>query len=220
MCTPHGPVKPKRRLLVRIMRGMVRLLGPGAIVLATGLPVAAQSVPRIEVSGGYQFLNVSIEGESESFGTGWYADIAGNLNRMFGIVFEVGGNYRSETVTETFGGVRATATADLSIHEFMGGIRFNARPNPTVVPYAQLLAGGTSLSAKVSASGSVGGFPISFSEEDSQTNFGLQAGGGVNFMFTERVGVRVGVDYLRIFEEDSGANVFRFAAGVVVPFGG
>ena len=27
--------------------------------------------------------------------TGWYIDLAGNLNRHFGVVFEAGGNYKS-----------------------------------------------------------------------------------------------------------------------------
>jgi len=29
------------------------------------------------------------------------------------------------------------------------------------------------------------------------------------------VGLRVGADYLRIFEEDAGANLFRFTVGIV-----
>ena len=58
----------------------------------------------------------------------------------------------------------------------------------------------------------------SFSEEFSGTNFALQVGGGVNLLVTYKVGVRVGMDYLRIFEEGGGGNVFRFGAGIVVPF--
>ena len=198
---------------------LARLLSGGAIVLVLALPAAAQNVPRAEVSGGYQFLNVSSEGESEAFGKGWYADIAGNLNRYLGIVFEVGGNYKSITRTETFDGATATAAADFHAHEFMGGARFSARPNPTIVPYAEFLAGGVSASVKVSGTASFEGRVASFSDEDSATDFALQMGGGVNFPFNDRVGVHVAVDYLRIFAEDSGANVFRFAAGILLPFG-
>ena len=200
---------------------VARVLGFGVIALGASLPAAAQTVPKVEMSGGYQFLNLSIEGENEALGKGWYVDIAGNVTRSVGVVFEVGGNYKSLTSTESFQGATGTATADLRLHEFMGGVRFNARQNPTIVPFGQVLVGGVRLSAEVSATGSVGGIPIvSFSEEDSQTNLAVQAGGGVNVLLADQVGIRVGLDYLRVFEEDSGANVFRFAAGIVLLVGG
>jgi hypothetical protein len=58
--------------------------------------------------------------------------------------------------------------------------------------------------------------PISFNEEDSGTDFGLEAGGGVNFALSDALGLRVGADYLRVFADDDGANAFRFAIGVVI----
>ena len=50
--------------------------------MAVAVPATAQDVPRVELSGGYQFLNFSVEGESESMPLGWYFDVAGNLNPM------------------------------------------------------------------------------------------------------------------------------------------
>jgi hypothetical protein len=51
------------------------------------------------------------------------------------------------------------------------------------------------------------------------SDVGLQFGGGVNLRFAARIGVRVGVDSLRVFsDEDSGA-AFRVTAGIVLPFG-
>jgi opacity protein-like surface antigen len=169
------------------------------------------------VSGGYQFLNLSVEGESESMGKGWYFDVAGNVSPMLGIVFQVGGNYKNFEESFTIGGVTATTTADLKIHEFLGGLRLNARNDSAIVPFAQVLVGGINGSAEVSVSSTVPGIPpIDFTEEDSGTDFGLEIGGGVNFGLTEAVGLRVGADYLRVFEEDSGANMFRFAIGIVI----
>src|SRR6185436_19531049 len=101
-----------------------RVLLVTAAALSAALPAVAQT-PRIEVSGGYQFLNVSADLESidtgdvpvrnvdQSLPTGWYVDLAGNLNRHFGVVFEAGGNYKSISESATFAGVAASATADL-----------------------------------------------------------------------------------------------------------
>jgi opacity protein-like surface antigen len=66
----------------------------------------------------------------------------------------------------------------------------------------------------VTTTSTIPGIP-SFSQEDSATNFALEAGGGVNFGLTERTGIRFGVDYLRAFADDNDVNAFRFHAGVV-----
>ncbi len=196
--------------------------------LGVALPVAAQT-PRIEVSGGYQFLNVSADLESidtgdlpvrdvdQSLPTGWYIDLAGNLNRHFGVVFEAGGNYKSITESAAFGGIAASASVDLRVHEFMGGVRYSSRANPTVVPFGQFLVGAINGSAKVTASGSVVGSPgFSFSGEASGTDLALQFGGGMQLRLTDKFGVRVGADYLHILADEGGVNAFRFAAGVVL----
>jgi opacity protein-like surface antigen len=196
--------------------------------LGVALPVAAQT-PKIEVSGGYQFLNVSADLESidtgnlpvrdvdQSLPTGWYIDLAGNLNRHFGVVFEAGGNYKSISESATFGGIAASASVDLKVHEFMGGVRYSSRANPTVVPFGQFLIGAINGSAKVTASGSVTGSPgFSFSGEASGTDIALQAGGGMQLRLTDKFGIRVGADYLHILADEGGVNAFRFAAGVVL----
>jgi hypothetical protein len=137
--------------------------------LSVALPVTAQT-PKIEVSGGYQFLNVSADLESidtgdvpvrdvdQSLPTGWYIDLAGNLNRHFGVVFQAGGNYKSITESAAFGGIAASASVDLRVHEFLGGVRYNSRANPTVIPFGQFLVGAVNGSVKVTASGSVRDF--------------------------------------------------------------
>jgi hypothetical protein len=207
---------------------LIRSLLLTAAVMAVALPVAAQT-PRVEVSGGYQFLNVSADLESidagdlpdrdvdQSFPTGWYIDLAGNLTRHWGIVFEAGGNYKSISESVAFGGIAAGASVDLRVHEFMGGVRYSSRANPTVVPFGQFLAGAINGSAKVTASGSLVGTPgFSFSGEASGTDLALQAGGGMQLRLTDTFGVRVGADYLHILADEGGVNAFRFAAGVVL----
>ena len=192
-----------------------RVLGLCLAVLAVSVPVAAQTTPRTEISGGYQFVTFSVDEESESLPKGWYFDVAGNVSPMFGIVFQVGGNYKTFEESVTLGGGTFTATADLKVHEFLGGVRLSARDNPRLVPYGQLLVGGINGSVELTTTSTIPGVPA-FSEEDSSTNFALVLGGGVNFGVAESVAIRFGVNYLRIFEEDAGSNVFGFHVGVVV----
>jgi len=198
------------RLLLRIL-----VLCLAAVGIA--VPASAQSAPKVELSGGYQFLTFSVEGESESMPAGWYFDVAGNLTPMLGIVFQIGGNYKTFEESFTVGGITATATADFKVHEFLGGVRLNLRrPNSPIVPFGQVLVGAINGSVEVTASTTIPGMaPITFNEEDSGTNFGLEAGGGVNFSLTDAFGLRVGADYLRAFEDEAGANLFRFHVGVV-----
>jgi len=186
--------------------------------LSVALPAAAQDTPKADVSAGYQVIGLTGDID-ETLVKGWYVDIAGNVTSLLGIVFELGGDYKSIDESFTTGGVTATATADLSVHQFMGGVRFNLRPNPTVTPYGQFLVGAVRGAADVSTS-VTGNGEVLFSGSDalSSTNFGLQTGGGIDLRITNRIGIRAGADYLRIFEEDAGANAFRFAVGVVFPF--
>jgi opacity protein-like surface antigen len=83
------------------------------------------------------------------------------------------------------------------------------------VPYGQFLVGVINGSVELATSSTIPGLP-SISEEDSTTNFALEVGGGVNFGVAENVGIRFGVDYLRVFAEDAGSNVFRFHTGIVI----
>jgi len=188
-----------------------------AVLGVAAVPASAQTVPKVELSGGYQFLNVAIEGENESMPAGLYVDVAGNLTPMLGVVFQVGGNYKTLDESLALQFITARATADVRVHEFLGGVRLNLRSTPAVVPFAQVLAGAINGSADVSASATVPGMaPIAFDDEISGTNFGLGAGGGVNFGLAHAVGLRIGADYLHAFDDDGGANAFRFQVGVVI----
>ena len=184
-----------------------------ALIVVLGLYVASASAQEapVELSGGYQLISLEPGHDTQTLRIGWYVDVAGNLNRVFGIVGQVGGNYRS---TDVLGNdVRFT------VHEFMGGIRASSRANSRLVPFAQALAG------PVRASLSFQGQAVSV------TKFALQFGGGVNWRPTQRIGIRIGADYLRIFNDqegrdigdlsggDTGNHALRFVAGVVVPLG-
>jgi hypothetical protein len=201
------------------MRQRVRAfaaLGAVALTLGTTAPAAAQGFPRTEVSAGYQLLEFSAADETLS--KGWYADVAGNLTRYLGIVFQVGGDYKEVTSSFTNAGVTITATGDLHVHQFMGGVRVSGRAR-AVVPFGEFLVGGINGSVRGEGSAVANGQTLfATSSSDSSTEFAMQAAGGANIMFTDRIGVRGTVGYVRVFDEDEGVNVIRVAGGVVFGF--
>jgi Outer membrane protein beta-barrel domain len=189
----------------RLFRGCLTLV----LVLGRFVAPASAQEAHVELSGGYQLISLEPGHDTQTLRTGWYGDLAGNLTRVLAIVGQVGGNYRSRDVLGN--------DLRFSMHEFMGGIRASRTANTTVVPFGQVLAG--PVRANLSLMG----------EGVSVTKFALQFGGGVNWRLTQRIGIRVGADYLRIFNGqegrdigdlsggDRGEHALRFVAGAVLP---
>jgi len=86
----------------------------GALVLCLSFPAFAQQTPAVDVSGSYSFLR---DQEVEQNFHGWLVSVAGNMNDWFGIVGEVGGNYKTVTILGT--------DLDLSVHSFLGACPSN-----------------------------------------------------------------------------------------------
>jgi hypothetical protein len=170
--------------------------GVSALVLsfAVAAPAAAQE-HKGDVAFGYSLMHDS-ELE-ETFPMGWSFAVNGNLNDMFSVVGEIGGNYKT---IDAFG-----SDLNVSVHTFMGGPRFR-NERGKVVPFAQVLAG--------MARGSV----EYLGESENGTDFAIQPGGGVDVRVTDRFGVRVQGDY-RIITGEETVNEFRFAVGGVLGFG-
>jgi opacity protein-like surface antigen len=83
--------------------------------------------------------------------------------------------------------------------------------------FGQVLVGGAKLSGETTSG-------PTFSA--SETDLAFQVGGGVNIMGSAPVGLRVGIDYLRLMAKDDGeilegdsVNGFRFSVGVTFGIG-
>ena len=180
---------------------MNRLLGIGLLCLGI-VTVAAPAQAQVELSAGYNFLHIDVtEDEPDdlaNFPVGWYADVSANIIPTIGVVGQITGNYK--TVDDD------GFEVDTKIHTFMGGVRAGGGPSG-VRPFGQVLFG--LANAKFSAD--------QFDIDESSSDPALQFGAGVNVM-SGAVGVRIGGDYIRVFSEDEGTNVFRFGIGIV--FGG
>ena len=191
------------RRLVRYFR--VLTLGFVAMkVLGLSSSASAQTA-KVEISGGYQALHAL----DETLPAGWYVEVAGNVNRWFGIVGEVGGAYK--TKSERISNNR-TADVTSTLHTFVGGVRLRARINRRIVLVHPVLVGG--------AHASVSTDPVGVTSSPSETKLALQTGLGINLMVTDEVGVRVAADYRRVLLSDNRGdeNEFRFTIGIVLPF--
>jgi hypothetical protein len=192
------------------VRGSMKWAGMAVLclmVVGFARPVAAQDAPKAELSAGYNYLQGKSSGDDEwtKFKAGWYVDVAGNVTPMVSIVGQVTGNYK--TFDDDPDG-----EFKLKIHTFMGGVRGSS--TGSVRGYGQFLVGGARFN------GSVPGFSA------SETDLAIQLGGGVNVMGGGPVGLRLGIDYLRIMAKEDGEviggddiNGFRFHVGVTFGIG-
>ena len=197
------------------------------IVLALALPASAQSrPPRVEISGGYQWVKLFSDGESLTMPAGWYVDTAVNLTNVIAVVGQVSGNFKTESRHFDFEGLSFGVDSRTTVYEFMGGTRFHLRRSHAVA-FAHVLAGAARAGGSATFQGDIPGLdPGMRTMEDFRTVFTFEVGGGVNLMLNHHVGVRAGVDYLHLFppsEEHgstgSGAGGLRLTVGVALAFG-
>ena len=184
----------------------------GLLVLGISSQAAAQDAPAVELSGGYNYLKGTIppHNDSVSFAAGWYADVAITVpqpKKMMAVVLQVGASPKTHEGSEA------------NLRLFMAGIRLNKRMQRTVLFVHTLFGNTNSKFGNVTPTARSAGF-------DEWTGFFTeQYGGGVNVMASEKVGLHLGADYLRVHgKHDStilneGFNMVRIVAGIVLPFG-
>ena len=90
--------------------------------------VGRVSVPAIRVGVGYPW--------------GWYVDATGHVNSLISIVGDVGGAYKSDSLSIG----PFSQSYDARIHTFMGGVKVNATTKqPDVIAFGQALFGAAQL---------------------------------------------------------------------------
>jgi hypothetical protein len=155
---------------------------------------SAYAQATVDLSAGYQLAQLSQNGVADTFPYGFYVDVSGIVRPTWAVAGEFGGVYKS--------------VEGVTVHEYsyQAGVRYFSRANPRWTPFGQALAGRTT----------AGGSGL-----DSVSAFSLQLGGGLNGRVTRSLGVRVGVDYRRVFFSESqgggGENDVRVAVGLVIP---
>jgi len=164
-------------------------------VLIVALTAAAQEMPRVEIFGGYSYLNVPASGQEKGFGlNGWNAQGSVNINNWLGVTADFGGTYGSPF------------SVSLHNYSYMFGPTLSYRAT-RIVPFAHALFGGSHLSS------SIGGLSA------SENVFAMAVGGGVDVPLVRHFGVRLAqVDWMRTQYFNTTQNNLRVSTGAMLRF--
>jgi hypothetical protein len=165
------------------------------LLLCTCWPAFSQDFPAVEVSGGYTLLH---DNELMKHGSGWYASAGFNFDRWTGLMIDVGGNY---STVDVLGSQR-----NLRIYSYMMGPQFSIRNESQATPFVQILIGGTTRS-------------ITHVGDTDDRDLAMQLGGGVDWRFRPKVGLRVGCHFRHIFSNNLPSNGVRLETGLVFTLG-
>ena len=194
-------------------------------LLAVAIPAHAQD--RGTFSAGWRLLhatNVSVDAEgtttaAQTIPAGWYADVAYDVDQLISIVGDISGAYKSKDFEETVLNTMVSSSTSTKVHTFMGGLRFSARQNPRMVPFAQVLFGAAHTSTNADETVTRPGLPtVERSISNSSNELAFDVGGGLTFRAVEDLDLRVGASYLRIGGEGGGSNGIRLSLGLIFPF--
>src|SRR5579862_569178 len=167
------------------------------VLLLSAVAASAQDFSKVEVFGGYSYLQASISGSSfRPHLNGGSASVTYNPVSWIGLVADFGGYHGAE---EGFGG-----GINGQIYTYMFGPKTSFRIG-RFTPFVQSLFGGAHTS-----SGSAFG---------SESSFAMASGGGIDFNATKHIGVRlVQAEYLLTTLNDTvnnRQNNLRLSACVV-----
>jgi opacity protein-like surface antigen len=177
----------------------------------------AQDVRKVEVAAGFSVDSIDLgridtgdptitvsNANSRETAYGFDTSVTGFVNKSFGIEGNIDGHYKNKdfTVTQTVGTVTGTTNVStrLSTYNFMAGphVRF-AGDNSKVTPFVHGLLGANHSRVNATAFGD--------NIRDSETDFALKLGGGVDFDVHKNVAIRLAADYNPVFEKNNDTTV-------------
>ena len=181
------------------MKRYFRILSIFALISAASIFAVAQDTNKVEFFGGYSYMNVDtgLDDFDEDFFDsragmhGFNASLTGNVSKRVGIKFDF-----STHSKDIF--ADSTTTVKARNNQYMGGVQFknNETDGPTLKPFAHILAGVAN--QRLSCTGDcfldIEGGSSDFTE--TQNNFAMAFGGGLDVKVHRRVDIRVfGFDY-------------------------
>jgi hypothetical protein len=175
------------------------------------MPALAQSDSKYEVSAGYSFLRE----EFASNRHGMVLSYAQRFSDLFGFKTEVGGNYDKDSFPVIANG----GNRNDFIHSILAGPQFKLRRDSRIQPWAHVLAGITLANvSRFALVGTPSGQAL-VAQPVTNVRFGFQPGGGIDLWMSEKVGLRLGVDYRRAVSNGADRDFFRLQSGIVFRFG-
>jgi hypothetical protein len=173
---------------------MKKLAGVVLLIAAAAIGARAQETPAVEASAGYSYLRIG--GSDGTNQNGASGSAAFNVSNWLGVVGDFGGYHSSPQ------GV------SINTYTYMFGPRVSYRTRTGVTPFAEMLFGGSHMSASAfGATGTVNPFAYSF-------------GGGVDLRLSGHWALRPEAEYVGLRSNGSTANCGRFDASIVYRWGG
>lgn len=189
---------------------MRKLILIASLLLALPLVALAQDQPKVEIFGGYSYLNPNDDDDLH----GWNASVTGNLNKWFGLKADFSGYY------ESYDGI-AGSKIKVRNYFFMSGGQFAYRKSDRIQPFAHVMAGTVLLRLKqknIPCPATVLGCVNSFSASD--TGFAMMFGGGVDLKIAKSLAARlIQADYVLVRNEGETGHGFRLSTGLVYRIG-
>ena len=167
-----------------------------SLILLMSVSTKAQETPKAELFGGYSYTGTGSNGFDTS--------AALNLNKWFGLVADIGGQY-TRLHNQGF-------TEQIRTQSYLFGPRFSLRRGKRVVPFVHALFGSSHLRTQTNEFGPL----VSFAD----TSFGMVLGGGLDVRLNHRFAIRAfQADYLRTRFFNDTQRKGRISAGIVIRFG-
>lgn len=196
---------------------MRKLFSSIAVVLFVACCAKAQETPRAELFGGYSILHKDTGDNLQ----GWNVSIAGNLNRWFGLVADISGNYdssstRIQAVIPNFPPFSTDLHSHIRAHTFLLGPRFSYRRSSRITPFGHILFGATRVHSRIETDFDAGTTFFS----GSTTNFAGAIGGGLDVTLTKSLALRVvQAEYILARSGSRNTDNARVSFGLVYRFG-
>jgi len=162
-----------------------------------------EDYPKVEVFGGFSWVEIDVEGGEDERLNGWQASISGNFHENIGLSFNSGGQYQS------------LSGIGVQLYEFLVGPRFTLRIDEGTL-FAHALVGVNQ--ARVSG---LGTFPLpGVGDTLSETAFAVGFGGGADINVSDWGAFRmVQIDYIADRLSDEWSWNYRAGVGFVLKFG-
>ena len=182
------------------------------LIAACSAAAFSQERSKFEAAVGFSISSIDTGQQDSGFinagnretGYGFDTSLTGYVTDKFGIEGNFDGHYKNKRFTtdpvtcQAIGCPVGSLSIDtnISTYNFMAGPHVRFATSGRVTPFLHALAGANHARVKLN-------FPTSdLKFKDSQTNFGLKLGGGLDIGMSTRTALRLGFDYNPVFERD------------------
>jgi hypothetical protein len=210
-----------------------------ALLCFTCVLSAAQSnFDEVKIYGGYQYTRFDTHALQDAFNLqhaldptfpllnfgshqslhGWnFGGEEDTLAKWFGVVIDVSGTYGTNNVNlSSIAGISTKLRTKLRFYTFTCGPQFTLRSSSKVQPFVRALLGGAWESFSVN--GLENNVPQFAEVKTKDSGFAYGGGGGVDFFFSRKIGLRIAADVIRTPFFDDTQNNMRGTAALLFRF--